>query len=538
MKKKRLLLFIAPIFLLIFLIGPYKNRTYIQSKFFFTKTFHHERNKFNTAVFDGYQVNIGGYKLIFETSIYSREKAALLLNVVQKDLCKIHDESQMRSTGIIYVVPVDWHINSDEKGCIYTTEKEIKSGKYLEQFSAMFMSCKGEWKRLAFASIIRNDKQNKKDISRILLDSHYKDMLKLCPLFLDKRSYPYYDSARKVAIDFGFWLYDKYGFDEFLESRGERIPKYYTEYTGKKTNLRINANYKNGTELYLKNGDELIISNGNITVQFSKQFKIDLEDNYKTLCACLTMSDRLKSLIIEKKLTSKKKNELLKNIYFYCSGDGDKCTSSKEKILLVNGGFSFNIMMHELAHSYLEPEFRSENAWLVEGMAVYIEALLEQEAYESGLISQSSCQSYNRRNDRTREECEFLDLVVKKYIEKGGKDFTKGDFDFPLYYKCAAAVQLFVELDKDTNLSKTSAFGSVSNSHGYDKNLKILNNITYFQAGTLVDYLVKQGRQKQMIQFAETGKSFKECFGCTEEDMLELFKSWIIKDYGIMDRGK
>ena len=41
-----------------------------------------------------------------------------------------------------------------------------------------------------------------------------------------------------------------------------------------------------------------------------------------------------------------------------------------------------------------------------------------------------------------------------------------------------------------------------------------------------------------MIQIAETEKSFKECFGCTDEDMLELFKSWIIKDYGIMDRGK
>lgn len=247
----------------------------------------------------------------------------------------------------------------------------------------------------------------------------------------------------------------------------------------------------------------------------------------------MTMKDRLKSLIIEKKLTSKKEKNFLKNIRVHCIGDGEKNTSKDQRIVIVDKCFSFFYLMHELSHSYLEQEIKRENSWLIEGTAVYLEALLEQEAYEKGIIKESSCKKFNSRIKCTSEECRFLDSVVKKYEEKSGISFQEETYKFPLYYKCAAAMYLTGTLDKNTHLAKTNVYMSVNDAYGYKEQTNCLNEMSYFQSALLVDYLVKHGMQRQIVEYGESEKTFNECFHCTEEDLYAAFKKWVIKEYQI-----
>ena len=529
MKKKKLIFFIFMVLILIAFV-PYKNRTYIESKVMYASNFCHERNSENSLIFKGKSILIGGYNIRFEESVYKKENVSRVVSIIRKDLCNIHGSFKNAKKGYIYVVPEEWGNVSKEKNSVFTSVKDVVNGNYLKDCAEEFVEIKGEWKRLSIKEILRNDLR-KRSVEEYLRSKDIKFALSLNPIVLDKRINPNYKKAESLFIDYGVWVYKKYGGDAFLKDGGDRINEYYQEKTNQLKHVNIDQAFKEGTEFKVIKTNPYTIENESFTLVFTKEFKGTLESEYKAIKQILHGNQCVKNTLRNSNIVSDKKlNRKMKAIISYV-GKGNACSRNGNKIVICNNAVEIEYVMHELVHLYSDYVHKNDNEWLVEGTAVYIEALAEQEAYKKGYISEMYCPYFYNKDKYKEEEKKFFEELVKKYEYLKKDKMKKKNFDKKLYCNCAAAIAFDYPVSGNNRLSESYAYKPISEVVGIYNNKNILNDMSYYQAALFVDYLMEHNMNKQIRDYGYSKLGFEKHFGMNEKKMYMKFKKWVDNKY-------
>ena len=527
MKKRILIALFSFVLIFLFSLSNYNFRTFIEAKIMFTLDCKHERTKTNPAVFDYKRIRIGKVFVCFEKSIYEEEKARIIVDKIQEDMAKLKKISGEVKAADIYVMPTNYKKCSETKQELTTTYKDVISGEYLAYYLESTGMVSGYWRALSVESLVRDEKVKGKRIKKALKD---KD-INFYPLYLDKHLNKSFRVYQDLAVAYGMWLYDKYGWDSLQDNKGDELNKFCDEYGYNIKKISVVRN-KQIINYNLSNIDECKIYDEDYTIMYPSNYNGNIKDDVIAFEDYLVAKNAMEKMIVNDFPMLKKKVLNPKKVTFKYRNTGDNCyakTDLREVNLVV--GVASDVILHEMVHIHTigrDAYYKDNISWLEEGLAEFYAAKVKMPKSEAKFVIQKRVQEFDSKSEQAKENFE---QIKKVYEGLAGRTFNKENLNAYNWEKAIAIVSLQDEGMKKINDTKAYYVESVMKTRIGEEGNNVLEGLTYPEAMLMVEYIFKKYGISMVKEIMYTPKDVEEVLGYCEEQFYLDFVEWVKSNY-------
>ena len=218
-------------------------------------------------------------------------------------------------------------------------------------------------------------------------------------------------------------------------------------------------------------------------------------------------------------------------IKYYMEPDGDYSSYANWSLREIHLGYPSSII-HETMHILTRITATSDryymDIWKAEGLAEYLTykyrpSEMEREGYFRRLTKDILTEFF-WDSAETKETKAMFRAANEAYLERAPRPESAEEMDVWLYTQMLARAMQLAPME-ETDMSVSGVYGSVA---GPTKIKKNMNALSYTEACSFSDWLIRTHSFEKFVDFCEKSTAFEKVYGLSYEDAMEGWRKELL----------
>lgn len=449
-----------------------------------------------------------------KNNIYSKKIQKEITEILVDKFELMKKQTLYRPDKKIYIYILDKTIQNQiflVDSSIYCSIDHINSEDFLYYLVSLYFDIKEPWKAIGLCGYINESLIDNSKLADYYLNADNFDLLGL----FGGRFLHEWNTKEEFEIAF----MTAYSYTKYLINDNDILDFLYDDMDNRQewlTSIGVNKELDESSEImditcYAKDNEYPLIVHTNDSSYYFKPI-----ENYFTTAEQMEEFIRLAKDFREYLQNYLRKNAAISfsklNVdvsYRYYMRTGLSLCYVDRKSNEINLAFGIYGLTHEIVHEMIP--YKRDERWIDEGLAEYLSCVVYPNNEKRKWYYDTICQ-FDKNDD-----------IYKFYIEHGGSLNSISDFNMEL----AIDAYCYAKLRNQSSSWEQEHFNSplISDLYHIDnKNKSRGDELTYFQASSFVNYLVKKYTIDTVIDFCNSTISYEDYFGYS---YIQLKQDWI-----------